>query len=151
MEALKQMGGLVGTQISRIVDAIAEGMMHESMREKLTDLEDRKKELKKALQKMGKDEPLRLHPGLADIYRRKVEHLATALNHPESRTHAAEILRGLISEIRLTPSDDGHDIELVGELAAIMALDGAKNKKAQPKAGQVSETMALCNLSFVIL
>ncbi len=49
--------------------------------------------------------------------------LTTALNHPESRTQAIGILRGLNSEIRLTPSDDGHNIDLVLELAAIMVLD----------------------------
>jgi hypothetical protein len=49
--------------------------------------------------------------------------LTTALNHPESRAKAAGVLRGLILEIRLTPSDDGHKSDLILELAAIMVLD----------------------------
>ncbi len=44
-----------------------------------------------------------LHPAMADLYRQKVTDLAAALNAPDSRTEAAEILRGLIETIELRP------------------------------------------------
>jgi hypothetical protein len=37
-----------------------------------------------------------LHPGLADVYRRKVEKLTEALNKEELRAEAAEMLRSTI-------------------------------------------------------
>ena len=46
-----------------------------------------------------------LHPGLADVYRRKVEKLTEALNKDELRTEAAETLRSMIQAIRLVPED----------------------------------------------
>ena len=56
-----------------------------------------------------------LHPGLADIYRRKVEKLT--------------ILRSTIQTIRLTPESGGLAIELVGELAGILSLSNEKSPR----------------------
>ena len=58
-----------------------------------------------------------LHPGLADVYRRKIENLTEALNKEELRAEAAELLRSTILTIRLVPEDGELAIELVGELA----------------------------------
>ncbi|MBL3609918.1 recombinase family protein, partial [Rhodovulum sulfidophilum] len=68
-----------------------------------------------------------LHPGLADVYAAKISDLAAALNDPESRPEAVEILRGLIEKIVLSPDADaanGHVIELYGELGSILSLCG---------------------------
>ena len=43
------------------------------------------------------------------------------------RSQAAEALRDLIEEIRVTPEGDGNAVELVGELAALLRLSGSKN------------------------
>ena len=53
--------------------------------------------------------------------------LEEALNAPETRPEATETLRALIDEIRLTPKDGSLQIELFGELGAILALGEATN------------------------
>lgn len=66
-----------------------------------------------------------IHPGLTESYAVKVADLAAALNDPEARTEAADLLRGLIESVTLTPDMDapnGHQIELMGELGAIFVV-----------------------------
>jgi hypothetical protein len=46
----------------------------------------------------------RLHPNLAEVYRRKVADLQTALADPKTQTEALEILRGLIERVVLHPA-----------------------------------------------
>ncbi len=68
-------------------------------------------------------EPIpRLHPNLAEVYRKKVANLADALNEENTPAEAAEAIRGLIDDIRLVPKDGDLKIELYGELAALIAL-----------------------------
>ena len=50
---------------------------------------------------------------------------------PDVRSEAAEALRALIDKVVLTPSEDGYDIDLHGDLAGILTLaSGAKAKTA---------------------
>jgi hypothetical protein len=74
----------------------------------------------------------RFNPNVAEVYRQKAAHLEEALNDPALREDAAEILRGLVDEIRLAPVDDGAlQVELFGELAAIVTLgENAKANRA---------------------
>src|SRR6266478_8044297 len=74
----------------------------------------------------------RLHLNLAELYRRKVADLQSASAEPGTRTEALEILRGLIERVVLHPVEKGFEIELIGEIAAMVDL-GAKNKKAGSK------------------
>jgi hypothetical protein len=48
--------------------------------------------------------------------------LAESLNEEDTRLEAAECLRELIEEIRLVPKDGKLQIELYGELAALLNL-----------------------------
>ena len=68
---------------------------------------------------------------MADLYRQKVTALAQALEHPETRTEASEALRGLIDAIVLTPNQGALQIELKGNLAAM--LGAAQNAKRRQK------------------
>ena len=66
-----------------------------------------------------------MHPSLGDRYRQKIGNLVNALSDPAVRVQAAEAMRSLISEIRMIPTadaPDGHRIEVVGDLAGILAL-----------------------------
>ena len=120
----------VTRQIDQIITAITEGMYHPSMKAKMTDLEDRKAILTHELD--GQEEqPLRLHPGLSAVYRQKVADLTAALNAEGTKAEAAELLRSMISAIRLVPENGRLAIDLVGELAAIMSLGEAKNDKTR--------------------
>jgi site-specific DNA recombinase len=71
----------------------------------------------------------RLHPNLSEVYRRKLEALHESLADPQTGTEALEILRSLIDRVVLYPSDRGFEIELVGEIAHMVALGSATNTK----------------------
>src|SRR5271165_3323558 len=75
------------------------------------------------------EEPPMLHPGLAEVYWRKVEKLTQALNKDELRSEAAEMLRSMIQATRFLPEDGALAIELVGELAGILALTNEKTPR----------------------
>ncbi len=68
----------VTRQIDQIILAISDGMYHPSMKAKMSDLEARKQVLATALGAQA-EQPLRLHPCLAEVYRKKVADLTAAL------------------------------------------------------------------------
>jgi len=110
----------ISGQIDKIVEAITAGMYHSSMKSKMDDLETRKAELTARLEALPEQDPIVLHPTLAETYRTKIAALADSLNHETSKSEAAELLRGLVSEVGLHPdgdADDGHVIELYGEFS----------------------------------
>ena len=119
----------VEREIVNIIEAVKAGLFAPSMKDELSALEERKVVLTDETRDAPEEMP-RLHPGLADVFRRKVDDLATALNEDSLRTEAAEVLRSLISEIRLIPQDGALAIELVGALAGILAL--GKEKRPRP-------------------
>ena len=85
---------------------------------------------------------LRLHPSLSQRYREMVEDLAQSLNVPEVKREATAALRALISQVRMVPDADapgGHQLELIGELAGLMALGSPESKKPPLFAGAWSE------------
>ncbi len=122
-------------QIDKIIEAITEGMFHPSMKAKMDDLEAQKAELEKELQSTDDAPPVLLHSGLADTYRRKVADLTSALNEPATRLEASEIIRSLLSEIRLIPEDGILVIELIGELAGLLSLGTTQNARGNHAAG----------------
>ena len=95
--------GKVLRDIENIVTAITEGMFHPSMKAKMDALEAERAELEAKLAALPEPEPVAIHPGLAETYARKVTDLAAALNDPEARPEAADLLRGLIESVTLTP------------------------------------------------
>lgn len=119
--------GAVRREIENIVSAIAKGMFHDSMKARMDVLEAERKDLEARLDALPVPTPVTLHPGLADIYARKVADLTSAHDQDSTREEAAEILRGLVDKIILTPDPDApnrHRMELKGELGAILSLCG---------------------------
>jgi site-specific DNA recombinase len=116
------------TQIDAVITAITEGMYHPSMKGKMDSLEARKAGLEAQLGDRDQSlQPIRLHPGLADVYRQKITALSQSLNDATTRLESAILLRGLITQIRLVPDETasgGHLIEIFGELGAILSLSG---------------------------
>ena len=125
--------------IDSIISAITAGMYHTSMKQKMDVLEAEKAALEGKLHEIPEPDPILLHPGLFDIYTRKVANLAEALNDEGSRPEAADILRGLIEKVVLRPDPDaakGHVIEIFGELCAILSLCGnGLGTKAKARTG----------------
>ena len=74
---------------------------------------------------------LRLHTKLPELYRSKVGRLAEALNAPDTVAEAAEIMRGLIDRIILTPQGDALRAELHGDLAVLARFAQGKEGRAE--------------------
>jgi site-specific DNA recombinase len=115
------------------VQAILDGVPGSRVKDRMAALEARKVELEAVLAE-AVEEPVLLHPNMADVYRAKIARLAEALNDDHERTEAAEIIRGLINRIVLTPkNEDGRrSLSIEGALAGVLAL--ATNDK-RPLAG----------------
>jgi len=116
-------------QILAIVEAIKDGMRTPAMRDELASLENRKLELATAVS-AAPAKAVRLHPNLAQIYRDKVARLHEELNRPELREEASAVIRSLIEEVRLVPTDGRLEIELAGALAGILALTSNNPRRA---------------------
>jgi len=131
----------VNNSIANIIAALEEGIYSASTKDHLIALENRKAELAEELARPVVT-TVRLHPNLAEVYRNKVARLEETLNADGVRSEAAETLRGLIEEIRLTPDKKTGVLkaELRGELGAILALCDAhkKNRPAGGEAGRFS-------------
>ncbi len=134
----------VTSQIDNMLDAISEGMFHPSMKAKMDTLESRKGELEAKLAEASEEEPILLHPALAEMYGVKIRALAESLNEEDAKHEAVELLRGLVSEVRLHPDEqalDGHIIELFRELAAILELSSPRKAKARRFTGGLSVSL----------
>ena len=71
------------------------------VREELHSLEIRREELQREMAAGQANPQVLYHPGMADLYRRKVGELQTLLMSAESRTQAMELIRSLIECIKL--------------------------------------------------
>jgi site-specific DNA recombinase len=131
-------------KISNITAAIEDGMYQPSLKDRMAELEHEKRRLTDYLAQSPEPPALRLHPSLSEVYRRKIFDLSSALQDPGLKAEATEALRGLVSEIRLIPDPEaanGHQIELAGDLAGILALGDIEATKPARFARVGSETM----------
>jgi site-specific DNA recombinase len=119
----------------KLVESIMDGVPASEVRDELTANAAKREELKATLAAADAPPPL-LHPEMAGLYRQKVTAFVQALEHPETRTEASEALRVLIDAIVLTPDQGGLQIELKGNLAAM--LSAATNAKRSPETGDLS-------------
>ncbi len=130
----------VTRKLDGLIEAIAEGFRSEGLQQKLAELEARKTELEDLLAGSA-PAPTRLHPNLAELYRRKVSELEAALADPEIRDEALAILRPLIEKVVLRPQENGFEIELVGEIVAMVAL-GQESRMSKANAAALGGTAA---------
>jgi site-specific DNA recombinase len=111
----------IKSRLRRIVDAIAEGVPALTLKEGLLSLETRKVMLEQDLAGW-REEPVRLHPNMAEVYRKKVDELASLLQGEVDKQEAFEAIRGLIDRIVLSPEHGQLKVDLHGEIAAILML-----------------------------
>ena len=97
------------------------GFRASGLQAKLDDLEQSKARLQSEIDGAPTPSP-RLHPNLAELYRKKVASLQDALVDPATKTEALEILRGLIDRLSVSAGENGFTIELVGEIANMVRL-----------------------------
>ena len=122
----------INGRVANIVEAIAAGRSGTALLDKLEALETEKAELD-ARQSHPAPEPVRLHPNIAEHYIAKVNDLRNHLNREDARIEASTILRSLVDEIRLHPIDGELQIELIGDLAALLGFaDHGKNPNEKP-------------------
>ena len=77
-----------------------------------------------------REEPVRLHPNMAEVYRKKVDELALLLQGEDDKQEAFEAIRGLIDRIVLSPEHGDLKVDLHGELAAILRLSQVSKSPA---------------------
>jgi uncharacterized membrane protein YccC len=88
-------------RLDGLIEAIADGFRAPRRQAKLDELEQSKAKLQSQID--GAPTPsTRLHPNLAELYRKKVASLQDALVDPATKTEALEILRGLIDRVSVT-------------------------------------------------
>jgi DNA invertase Pin-like site-specific DNA recombinase len=124
-------------EIRRLIEAIKAGIPGAAVKNEMMTLEARRHDLLAQLQAAPPPMP-RLHPNLAEVYRRKIANLGEALNDEQTRTEAAECIRGLIEQIRLVPEKGRLSVQLFGELAALINL---ANKR--PHSGGIGAQVTL--------
>ncbi len=122
----------VRRKLDGLIEAIADGFRAPGLQAKLDELEQRKSALEADIAVAPAAAP-RLHPNLAEVYRRKVVNLQDALADPSTQTEALEILRGLIERVEVQAAENGFAIELVGEIANMVRLSaGAESLSREP-------------------
>jgi DNA invertase Pin-like site-specific DNA recombinase len=133
----------VEAEIKKLIQSIKDGVPGAFLKDEAIRLDAQRTDLRSRLERAIEPPPL-LHPNMADLYREKVTRLAGGLEHEESRTEAAEALRGLIDAIVLTPDGDSLRIELQGNLAAMLKAAAAqKTGEPLPAIGNWNETSSL--------
>jgi hypothetical protein len=108
-------------EIGRLVEAIKAGVPGAAVKDEMKTLEARRTDLAEQLKTAPPAAP-RLHPNASSLYRERIARLRDALNAENTRTEAAELIRGLIEEIRLVPESGRLTVELFGQLAALLSL-----------------------------
>ena len=80
---------------------------------------------------------------IGQVYRAKIRQLTDGLTDPAIRLQAIEVIQGLINHIKVTPTNTGFDVELHGELGAIMEVVGRNDERpAELTAGRSVSVVA---------
>jgi len=85
---------VVSRKLDGLIEAIADGLRGEGLQQRIDDLEARKKTLQAECAAAPAPAP-RLHPNLAELYRRKVAQLHESLAAPAIRHEALEVSIGI--------------------------------------------------------
>lgn len=107
--------------IAEIVRVIEQGGWHRALSDRLTELEAKQDSLSARLSDAPQDVP-DIHPGIAETFRRRIDRLTAALDHPDDAAEAAEAIREIIDRIVITPGRTRRDfsVTLQGELGTIL-------------------------------
>src|SRR5262245_46610506 len=107
--------------IAGIIAAIEDGLYQPTMKARLAALERQNAEIEAKL-RAGEPQLPDVNPNVAELYRRKVKHLAEALAEDDPSSQEASVaLRSLIGEVVLTPGEKRGEVNatLRGELIGI--------------------------------
>jgi hypothetical protein len=122
----------IARKLEGLYDAVADGLRTPGLKERLEEIERRLAQLDTALATPAPS-PLRIHPNIAQVYRKKLTELSAALKEPNIRAPAIEAIRSLIERVTISDGAAGATLELEGAITAMIDL-------AQPFAGKVDHS-----------
>ena len=140
----------VERKLAGLYDALMDGFRGAGLQAKLDELEARQHMLSAKLEAPAPNVPL-LHPNLAEVYRDRVQRLQDALAGGPASQEALDAIRGLIERVVLTPGPDGKgfEIEVLGELGAMLRLGMADTHRGQHVRGTSDPNMFDCSVKVV--
>ncbi len=111
----------VDKAVAGIMAAIEDGLYQPSMKARVAELERERVEISARLAEAPQDVP-DVHPGIAEIYKRKVARLAETLGDPDMRLDASSDIRSLVGKIVLHPGERRGEVHatLHGSLTGIL-------------------------------
>ena len=118
----------VTPQIERIVDHIINGTGSKSITSKLGDLEAEQETLESQIVESEQKATIIPMHNIGQVYRTKIRQLTDGLNDPAIRLKAIEAIQSLIDHIKVTPTNLDFDVELHGQLGAIMEMVSQKER-----------------------
>ena len=131
-----------------LIQAIKDGVPAAEVKDDLARISARREELEALLDSTA-EEPVLLHPNMADYYRRQVAALAEALNAEENRAEAADVIRSLVDRITLSPNAEGKlDIDLYGDLAGILTMAANKERPLDESDPSVQQVKMVAGVGF---
>ena len=131
VDATKRQLTDITRKLNGLMDAIAEELRTPGLQKRLKEMECRRAQLEQEMASASAP-PIRFHPKLAQIYRRKVERLQNALSDPEIRDEAVEVLRSLLEAVIIAPTEAGLEIEIVGDIAHMIEMGMEAKQKGPP-------------------
>ena len=114
------------------------------MKDRMNALDTRQQQLESELSTSPAPEPVRLHPGMADVYRCKVADLTAGLADPTRNVEVTEAIRALVERIVLAPSAEDPrvlTVDLEGVLAQLFRL-GLSHKGQSPAGASANKKAA---------
>ena len=141
----------------KLVDAIIAGVPADQVKDRMIDLDTRRKDLERKLSASRAPDPVRFHPSMAKTYRDRIGQLIRGMSHAGEVDEAKEALRALVDKIVLSPKPDGDGlmIDLHGALAGLLRLatgrpaHAAKGRHANAVSGGSHE--AVDNIDELVL
>ena len=122
--------GEVERAVKNLLTLVEEGADPQSVLPRLKELEAERAHLQDK-GKGARSDVIELHPGIADHYRTIVRDLRAALaeRSPERKLEVVASVRSLVEKIVIYPNDDpqSRDLELVGQLAALLSTEDLRN------------------------
>ena len=126
--------------VAGIMAAIEDGLYQPTMKARIAELE---RERAEAQVRLAKAPPIipDVHPGIAEIYKRKVARLTETLNDPNTRLDASSDIRSLVGRIVLHPGDKRGEVHATLHSSLMGILDFV-NDNPQPDATRVITSVA---------
>ena len=111
----------IDNAVAGIMAAIEDGLYQPTMKARMAELERERVEITARLAEAPQGIP-DIHPGIAEIYKRKVAALTETLKDPATRLDASSDIRSLVGKIVLHPGEKRGEVHatLHGSLMGIL-------------------------------